>query len=98
MSIGRLEIVVCALAASGALGGYLVFTRLAFREGTAFVRSVCLLVFGLPVLCVVAATVTPPDVITMLMAAIPLYVLYGAGVGVWLLGRCRKWQRYPQGL
>ena len=90
MSVGSLEIVICALMAGGALGGYLVFTRLAFCEGTAFVRRVYLLVFGLPVLCVVAAAVTPPDVITMLMAAIPLCALYGAGVGVWLLVRWRK--------
>ena len=89
MSIGRFEIVVCALVAGGALGGYLVFTRLIFREGTAFVRRVCLLVFGLPVVCVVAAGATPPDVITMLMVAIPLCALYGAGIVIWLVVRYR---------
>jgi Sec-independent protein secretion pathway component TatC len=90
VSIGSFEIVVCALVAGGALGGYLVFTRLIFREGMAFVRRVCLLVFGLPVMCMVAAAVTPPDLITMLMVAIPLCALYGVGVGVWLVVRCRK--------
>ena len=90
MSIGGLEIVVCALVACGALGGYLVCTRLIFREGTAFVRRACPLVFGLPVVCVVGAAVTPPDVITMLMVAVPLCVLYGAGVGGWLVVRCHK--------
>ena len=88
MSIGRFEIVICALVASGALGGYLVCTRLVFHERAAFVRRACLLVFGLPVLCVVSAVVTPPDVVTMLMVAIPLCALYGAAVGVWLLVRC----------
>jgi hypothetical protein len=90
VSIGSFEIVVCALVAGGALGVSLVLSRLVCRGARESVRWGCLSVMGLPLLFVAAMLVTPPDVITMLMVAIPLCVLYGVGVGVWLLVRCRK--------
>lgn len=47
-------------------------------------------VFGLPVLCAIAAALTPPDMVTLLMLAIPLCVLYSVGATVWLLIRYRR--------
>ncbi len=90
MAIGSLEILFCVLVAAGALGVYCLLVMLLGRDGAKAVRRDGLAVFGLPVLCAVAAAVTPPDMVTLLILAIPLGALYGLAVGVWLFIRCRK--------
>lgn len=90
MAIGSLEILFCALVAAGALAVYALLVVLLSRDGSKAVRRDGFVMFGLPVLCAIAAALTPPDMVTLLMLAIPLCVLYSVGATVWLLIRYRK--------
>jgi len=90
VAIGSFEILFCALVAAGALGVYGLLVVLLGRDGSKAMRRDGLVIFGLPVLCIIAAAVTPPDMISMLILAVPLGVLYGLAVVVWLLIRYRK--------
>ncbi len=90
MSTGSLEILFCVLVAVGALGVYGLLVVLLGRGGAKAVRKDGLVLFGLPVLCIIAAVLTPPDMVTMLMLAIPLGALYSLVMVVWLVIRHRK--------
>jgi hypothetical protein len=90
VAIGSLEILFCALVAAGALGVYCLLVMLLGRGAAKGLRKDGLAVFGLFVLCAIAAVLTPPDMVTLLMLAIPLCVLYSVGATVWLLIRYRR--------
>ena len=91
MSIGGFEIVACVLVAGAWLAFHLVLVAMnsggdvpiSWRTG----RTLAL---GVPTLFLAAMLVTPPDVISQLILAVPLCVLYGVGAGVWLVMRYRR--------
>jgi Sec-independent protein secretion pathway component TatC len=93
MSIGSFEIIFCALAAAGALAAYGLLVVFVGRCGVASIRTDALVVFGPPVLCVLAAALTPPDMVSLLILAIPLCGLYSLAVVIWLIFRYRKPRR-----
>jgi len=93
VSIGGLEIIFCVLAAVGALGLYGLLVVLLGRDGRKAVRRDGLVLLGLPVLCVIAAAMTPPDIVTLLILAIPPCAIYSLVAVVWLLIRYRKQRR-----
>ena len=89
MAIGVLEILFCVLVAAGAGGLYCLLRVLLGQGKGKAIRRDGLVLFGFPVLCLVAAAVTPPDLITQLFLAVPLCVLYGLAVAIWLVIRYR---------
>jgi len=93
VAIGSLEILFCVFVAAVAAGLYWLLVVLLGRSGSNAVRRDGLVLFGLPVLCVVAAALTPPDMVSLMFLAIPLCGLYSLVVGIWLLIRYRKPRR-----
>ena len=89
MAIGVLEILFCVLVAAGAGGLYCLLRVLLGQGKGEAIRRDGLVLLGFPVLCLVAAAVTPPDLITQLFLAVPLCVLYGLAVAIWLVIRYR---------
>ena len=89
MTIGGLEILFCVLVAAGAGGLYGLLRVLLGRGQSETIRKDGLVLFGFPVLCLVAAAATPPDLVTQLFLAVPLCALFGLAVAVWLIVRYR---------
>ena len=83
MSIGGLEIVVTLIVGAGALGGHLV-GLLVLSKSNRWRRRIAV-IWGWPLCFAVAAVMTPPDVISLLILAIGAGAVYGVIVGVWLL-------------
>ncbi len=90
MTIGGLEILFCVLVAGGAGGLYCLLRVLLGKDRNGAIRKEGLAIFGFPVLCLIAAAVTPPDLITQLFLAVPLGALYGLAVAAWLVVRYRE--------
>ena len=95
MAVGSFEILFCVLVAALVAGLYWLLIVLLGRGGSTAVRRDGLVLFGLPVLCAVAAALTPPDMVSLMFLAIPLCALYGLAVGIWLIIRYRKPRREP---
>ena len=87
MAIGIGELIVFGVLAAGGAGLTFLLTVLARRSERRRVTILGLLLFGPALVFGLSAAVTPPDVITALMLAVPLGLVCATLVGFWLLAR-----------
>jgi hypothetical protein len=89
MAIGVGELIVLGVLTAGGAAGYLLLTLLAPTGEHRRVAVLGLLLFGPALAFGLGAAVTPPDVITAVVWAVPLSLVCAAFLGLWLLARAR---------
>jgi len=83
MAFGVGEWIVLAILAADAATVFLVVKALVRRRGAGRVPTVAWLLFAVPALFGVSAAVTPPDLISTLILAIPACLLLTVVGGLW---------------
>jgi hypothetical protein len=86
MSVGAVELVLFGAIAVLAVAAHVIVTVLGREKGHKG-RYQGALVYGVAVCFGAAAILTPPDVLSMLLVAVPCSLIYGVAVAVWLLRR-----------
>jgi hypothetical protein len=86
MSVGALELALFVGIVILAIAAHVIFF-LVGREKRYKGRYQGALVYGVPVCFGAAGILTPPDVLSMLLVAVPCSLVYGAAVVIWLLRR-----------
>ena len=86
MSVGAVELVLFVGIAILAIAAHVIVFLLGGEKGHKG-RHQGALVYGVAVCFAAAAILTPPDVLSMLLVAVPCSLIYGVGVVVWLLQR-----------
>jgi len=89
MAIGVGELIVLGVLAVAGAAAYLLLTLLAPTGERRRVAMLGLLLFGPALAFGLGAAVTPPDVRTALVWAVPLGLICAAVPGLWLLARTR---------
>lgn len=86
MSVGPIELVVFVAVVILALGAHVIIALLAREKERGRGRR-GFFVYGIPVCFAIAAILTPPDLLSMLVVAIPCSLVYGAVTVIWILRR-----------
>ena len=93
MSVGPVELVQFVVMVILALAAHVVILLLAPEKGHKE-KYRGFLVYGVPLCFAAAAILTPPDLLSMLLVAVPCSLVYGAIAAVWIL---RRTHARPQG-
>lgn len=88
MSVGPIELILFVAIVILALAAHVIIVVLG-REKEHGAGHRGLLVYGVPVCFATAAILTPPDLLSMLLVAVPCSLVYGAVVVTWILRRTR---------
>ena len=88
MSVGPIELVLFCAVVVLALGSHVIIAMSGRKKEH---RGGCrgLLVYGVPICFTIALILTPPDLLSMLLVAIPCSLIYGIFVVIWILRRTR---------
>jgi hypothetical protein len=86
MSVGPIELVVFVALVILALGAHIIIALLARDKEKVRVRR-GFFVYGIPVCFAIAAILSPPDSLSMLVVALPCSLVYGAVTFIWILRR-----------
>ncbi|NIP32749.1 MAG: hypothetical protein GWN67_12140 [Phycisphaerae bacterium] len=88
MSVGTIELVLFVFVFILALGAHVIIARLVLEKGRRGDYRV-FLVYGVPVCFAMGRILTPPDLLSMLLVAIPCSMVYGLFAVMWILRRTR---------
>ena len=88
MSVGSIELIMFVAVVVFALGAHVIIALLGREKEYGGGRRK-FLVYGVPVCFAIAAILTPPDLLSMLLVAVPCSLVYGAITVVWILRRTR---------
>jgi hypothetical protein len=88
MLVGPIELVLFVAVAIFALGAHVIIALLGREKERGGGRR-GFFVYGVPVCFAMAAILTPPDLLSMLLVAVPCSLVYGAITVVWILRRRR---------
>ena len=96
MSVGPIELVLLFAVFILALVAHVI---IAMSEREKEHRRVCqgFLVYGVPICFAIALILTPPDLLSMLLVAIPCSLFYGFFAVMWILRRTRACLPGPNG-
>lgn len=86
MSIGPLELALFGATLILALAVHLIIARLGRDRGQRL-RYRAFLIYGVPLCFAAAAILTPPDIISMLLIALPCSLVYGIVAAIWAFSR-----------
>ena len=88
MSVGLLELVLSVAMVILALAAHVIIMLLAREKGQRE-QYRGFLVYGVPLCFATAAILTPADLLSMLLVAVPCSLIYGAVTFIWILRRTR---------
>ena len=88
MSVGLLELVLFVAMVILALAAHVIIMLLAREKGQRE-QYRGFLVYGVPLCFATAAILTPADLLSMLLVAVPCSLIYGVVTFIWILRRTR---------